>query len=854
MFRTTLRSLWSHKRRLISTSVAVLLGVAFVAGTLVLTGTINRVFDSLFSDAYAGTDAVVRGEVTIESDFGMSERKPIPEELSDQLAEVDGVDGTFGVAFTMATTLLDAEGDPMTTGGAPSMVSSWIPDEQVNPYVLDEGRAPEQSGEVVVDRNTANNGPFEVGDTLEVITTEGPVELELVGVARFGDADSAAGAIDMFTTVEQSQEFTGLPGFVNEINVRAADGVSDEEVVTAIEAADLEGIDVVTGEAAGEELADDIGTAFGFFTVILLVFAGVALFVGWFIISNTFSILVSQRTKELALLRAIGASRRQVLGSVLLEAGMVGLISSILGLVAGVGLATAALAALEAFGVDLPSVGLVIGGDVIIWSLVVGVVLTVVAAMTPAIHATRVPPIAALRDVALDTSHLSKVRIVAGVLALVVGIVSFPPAFADDVSTKDLPGIGIGMAALLAAVLILGPIIARPLSRFVGLPLPSLRGVTGQLARENAMRNPRRTASTAAAIIIGVTLVGFITIFASSAQDSIRSAIEKGFKGDYIIQPANQFADVTGAPRSLSEELAETDGVSTVTAMSVSLVRLELDGETTRSPFVSAIDPSTFPLVFDTEMAEGDLASMTADGIIVDWDTARNDDVEMGDVVTLVTPTGEETELTVQGISNDAILEGWTMTRDRLSELVPRPADYMLGILTEPGTETSALDSDLEATMDGYPTMNLMDREEFTQSIIGAISAMVNVIYGLLAISVVIALIGIANTLSLSIFERTRELGLLRAMGMTRNQMRSLVRWEAVIVALIGSVLGLVLGVGLAWILVNALSNEGFDTFNVPFMPMAVIVVGAAVLGVVAALLPARRASRLNVLDAIATE
>lgn len=854
MFRTTLRSLWSHKRRLISTSVAVLLGVAFVAGTLVLTGTINRVFDSLFSDAYAGTDAVVRGEVTIESDFGMSERSPIPQELTEQLTEVEGVEAAYGVALSMAATLLDAEGDPMSAGGAPAMVSSWVPDEAVSPYVLDEGRAPEAAGEVVVDRNTASNGPFEIGDTLQVVTSEGEVGLELVGVARFGDADSAAGAIDMFTTLEQSQEFTGLPGFVNEINVRGAEGVTDEQVVAAIQAADLGEIDVLTGEAAGEELADDIGTAFGFFTVILLIFAGVALFVGWFIISNTFSILVSQRTKELALLRAIGASRRQVLASVLLEAVIVGLISSVLGLIAGVGLAGGALAALDAFGVDLPSVGLVVGPDVIIWSLVVGVVLTVVAAMTPAIQATRVPPLAALRDVAIDTSHLSKVRIVAGVLALVAGLASFPPAFREDVGTRDLPGIGIGMALLLAAVLILGPIIARPLSRFVGLPLPSLRGVTGQLARENAMRNPRRTASTAAAIIIGVTLVGFITIFASSAQDSIRSAIEKGFKGDYIIQPTNQFADMSGAPRTLSEELADTDGISTVTAMSVSLVRLDLPDGTTQSPFISAIDPATFPQVFDTVMAEGDLASMTPDGIVVDWDTARNNDLAMGDVMTLVTPTGEETELTVQGISNDAVLEGWTMSRDRLSELVPRPADYMLGLLLEPGADLEGVNDDLEATMDTYPTMNLMDREEFTQNIIGAISAMVNVIYGLLAISVVIALIGIANTLSLSIFERTRELGLLRAMGMTRNQMRSLVRWEAVIVALIGSVLGLLLGVGLAWILVNALSNEGFDTFNVPFAPMAVIVVGAALLGVVAALLPARRASRLNVLDAIATE
>lgn len=855
MLRTTLRSLWSHKRRLISTCVAVLLGVAFMAGTLVLTGTINRVFDSLFDDALAGTDAVVRGEVIFEAEFGPAERRPLPEDAVEAVRSIDEVAAADAYAMTMGVTLLDTEGDPMTTGGAPSFVSSWIIDDQLNPYVLADGRAPEADGEAVVDLNTAGNGPFELGDTLEVVTPGGIEELTLVGTTRFGDADSAGGAIDVFTTLTQVQAFTGADGLVDEIYARGVDSLSEEELVAIIGDAGVADVEVISGAAAGEELADDIGEAFGFFTVILLVFAGIALFVGWFIISNTFSILVAQRTKELALLRAIGATRKQVLGSVLTEALLIGLLSSLLGLAAGVGLAAGALAALGAIGVDLPSAGLVIGPDTVIAALLVGMGVTIFAALMPAVRATRVPPIAALRDVAIDRSNASKLRLGVGFVALVVGLVGIVPAFDADVGTDDLPAIGLSMSLLVVAVLTLGPIMAKPLSRLVGSPLPAIRGITGHLSRENAMRNPRRTASTSAAIIIGVTLVGFITVFASSAQGSIRSAIDQGFTGDYIVQPTNQFSDLSGAPPALRDELGEVDGVGFVTAMAATQMRIDLPDGADTTTFVGAIDPDSFPRVFETEMVEGTLEDMPDDGLLLNGQEAERRDLGIGDEVTVTTTSGNEATVTVHALHDDvAILQPWTITRAQLAEISPRPTDFILGIVLDRETTVEAITPALDEVMEGYPTMNLQDRDEFTDSIVGSISALLNVIYGLLAISVVIALIGIANTLSLSIHERTRELGLLRAMGMTRSQVRTLVRWEAVIVALIGTSVGLVLGLGLSRVLVSALSNDGFDTFNVPIAPLVVIVLGAALLSVVASLWPAYKASKLDVLDAIAAE
>lgn len=855
MIRATLRNLWSHKRRLVSTGLAILLGVAFMAGTLVLTSTINSVFDDLFADVNAGTDAVVRGPELFKSDQGGTQRDLIPE---DSVQKVEAVPGVAAAAPDIASeqvTLLDKEGEPMGGQGPPTFIRSWGEDATLNSFEVVAGLAPQNDGEAVIDRAVANDGPFELGDQLELVTPEGPANLEVVGITRFGDADSAAGAITIGVTLDQAQDFAGEPGRIDQVSARAESGVSPDELVTSLDEAGVAPeADVLTGKKAAEEQASELKDLFGFFSNILLTFAFIALFVGIFIISNTFSILVAQRTKELALMRAIGATRRQVLTSVLVEAGVIGVVAAVLGFLSGVGLAAAALSLLRQFGIDLPSADLTVSPSTAVIAIAVGLLVTVGSAVLPAIRATRVPPIAALRDTALDTSDRSKVRAGAGLLFLIAGAALAVPAFGSDPTTDELPSIGIGMALIVVAVLALGPIMARPLSAAVGSPLPLVKGVTGRLSRQNAMRSPRRTASTAAAIIIGVTLVSFITIFAASAQTSVRDSISGGFRGDYILQPASQ-QSFTGASPKLAASMADVDGVAAVTAISGVPAQLTLPNGSEPGTNLAGIEPSTYTSVFEVEMAEGNLADLGPGDIAVDRQVAEQNDLAIGDSVDVTSADGREATLQVAALSDENVLLGqWTISRSDAEMLTATPTDFLVAIALDQGVSVESIRPALSDVAEPYPTMKLQDRDQFTGSIVDQITALLNVIYGLLALSVIIALIGIANTLSLSIHERTRELGLLRAMGMTRGQMRSSVRWEAVIVALMGTAIGLFLGLGLSFVLIQALKSQGFNTFDVPVFPLAVVTVGAAVLGVVAAIRPSMKAAKLNVLQAIATE
>ena len=469
MLRLTLHSLWSHKRRLVSTCIAVLLGVAFMAGTLVLTSTLNRVFDDLFKGMGEGVDAQVRGPVLFESDFMGVQRDLIQESTVNSVLRVPGVAAVEPFAASFEMTLLDAEGKPMGGFGPPTIVGNWELDPQMASYRLVEGRVPQAPGEAVIDMAASKDGPFAIGDEISLVTPTGTETMTVVGLSRFGDADSAAGSIYVAVTLEEAQRLAGEPGRLQTIGVRAEPGVSPDELVQRLKDANLfPGADIVTGQQAADEMASDVKQGLGFFSTILSVFAAIALFVGWFVISNTFSILVAQRTRELALLRAVGASRRQVLSSVLLEGWVVGLLSALLGCIAGIGLAGAAMGLLRAIGIDLPSTSLVVTPTVAVVSVILGLGITTVAAFMPAVRATRVPPLAALRDVAIDKSGRSRIRLGLGILALLIGILSILPAFGENPTTKELPGIGLGMALIVLSVLLCAPAAARPLARLVG--------------------------------------------------------------------------------------------------------------------------------------------------------------------------------------------------------------------------------------------------------------------------------------------------------------------------------------------------------------------------------------------------
>lgn len=854
MLRNTLRAAWAHKRRLISTVISVVLGVAFMAGTLVLSDTIDRSFNDLFGEILSETDAEVRGEPLIDTGFGFI-RAPIPESVADVVAGVDGVVATAPYVQFEGARILDGDGDPVgSSNGPPTLIESWIEDEALSGIAMAEGRGPEADDEVAVNVRAARDAGVEVGETLELFTEAGTRSFTLVGTYRFEDSDSALGAITVGLTLPVAQELAGFEEQLTSVSARAEEGISQEELADRIRAAlpgDLP-VEVATGEQMAQEFSDDFSAGIGFFTVLLLVFAFVALVVGAFIIFNTFSILVAQRGRELALQRALGATKRQVLTSVLVEAALIGVVAAILGLGAGVLLAMGVIALLDAIGLDLPAVGLSVTGGAVVAALVTGLVVTVASALVPAWRATRVPPLAALRDVSQDASGRSIVRLVIGVVLLAVAAVAALPALGDDPDTSTAQLVGLSVLALLIGLIVLGPVIARPFALALGWILPKIKGSTGRLARENAARNPRRTASTAAALMIGVGLIVFINVFTTSARASIDSELSRGLRAEFIVQSGGW--DLT-IPRAFSDEVRQVDGVTAVSSVQAWFVSATHPDGDQLNAFATAIEPEAHARVVDGQMVEGELTDLVPGTMILDRRVAQNRDMGIGDEMEMLFDTGRQATFTVVAISDEPQLIGTRVIHaDDWAENASTTGDQNVFIAVDEGTDLDAMHDTLDDIAAAFPTVQVQDQDEFLGSIADQINALLNIVYGLLFISIIIALIGIANTLSLSIHERTRELGLLRAVGMARSQVRSAVRWEAAIMALIGVALGLLIGLIGGFLLIRSLQGEGLTVFEVPVGTLAFVAVIFGALGVLASLLPARRAAKLNVLDAIATE
>jgi putative ABC transport system permease protein len=855
VLRASLKSAWGHKRRLLSTAIAVVLGVAFMAGTLVLGDTLDRSFEQFFGEALSETDAVVRGPELIDTGFGTL-YGPIDEEVMDLVAGVEGADYVAGNVQGSSIRVLGADGEPIGSNtGPPTLMFSWIDDTGLSGLTVVEGRGPEADDEIAMNLAAVTDAGFTVGDQVDILLPDGIRTFTLVGTYQIGGRDSALGTVNVSFTLPTSQEIAGIPGQVTEIVIRTDDPDLDQEElaerIREVLPPEAE-LDVLTGEAYAEETSDDLSQGFGFFTTLLLVFAYIALIVGAFIIFNTFSILVAQRSKELALMRAIGASRRQVMTSVLVEAVLVGLFAAVVGVGAGVLLATGALALLDSIGLDLPTNTVSVTSGAVINAIVTGTVVTVGSALVPAWRATRVPPLAALRDVSLDRSGHSRIRLVLGLVLLALAVVISLPAFGDDPDATAIRSVGLGALALLVSLVVLGPVIARPLARALGWPLPRLRGTTGQLARENAARSPKRTASTAAALMIGVGLIVFINVFTASARASIDVELKRGLQAELIVQPSG--FDV-GAPPAFAADARGLDGVAAVATVQGWFARFEEPGQEPTDTFIQAVVPDDFDRAVDVRMVEGDLSDLVPGTIAYDRRVAEDVGLSVGDEVTITFASGRSETFTVSAISDDPQLFGLRVIhKDDFTRLSPAATDFGVFVLLDDGADLATVRADLEELAEPYPTLEILDQEEYLGSVAETISAVLNVVYGLLALSVVIALIGIANTLSLSIHERTRELGLLRAVGMTRAQMRSAVRWESVIISLIGVALGVGLGLVTSYALIQALKADGLSQYSLPVQPLVVIAVIFGALGVAASLLPSRRAARLDVLEAIATE
>ncbi|MDE0802515.1 MAG: FtsX-like permease family protein [Acidimicrobiales bacterium] len=860
MRKVTLRSIWEHKRRLVSTVLAIVLGVAFMSGTFVFADTIDKVFDDLFSDVNEQVDVQVQGETLFDGGFGGGDaRQELDIEIVDTVAGVDGIERAVPfvqtLGFGATNRVLGPDGEVLgSSQGPPTLLESWIDDEVLNPYNLAEGEAPRSDDELTLNVGAADDAGIEIGDTVTVLSQFGEADYTVVGTFLFGEAESAAGSVSVDFTLAEAQRIAGLDG-KTQVVLAAGDGsVADEVLSDRVEAALPTGAEAITGAEAAEQTAASVQEGFSFFRQLLTIFGAIALLVGTFIISNTFSILVAQRTRELALLRAIGATRRQVLSSVMLEASVIGVVAAVFGLLGGIALAIAVTAGLSASGADLPTSGLVISSTTVIVAFVIGLGVTLLASLLPAVQATRVPPLAALREVAVDRSGASRPRIVAGILILTLGAWNLSAAWRNG-DSDSIPVVGLGAMALIVGAIVVGPVLAEPTVRVLGGWIPKLKGVTGRLATENAARSPKRTSATASALLIGVALIGFITIFGESAQVSVANEVERGFTGDLIVQGDQGFGPPAGFPPTVADDIDGVDGVDGVTRVGFTMGQLGYDDGDTATDFVFALDPESAAEAFSPRMSEGAITDLSPGGIVVDVGVADNHDLVIGDAVTITGTGGQTQDLRVDAISDDFTLLGnFTISFDTYGEIVAEQQLVQAIVVVENGADIATVEADLEAVVDGLPSVNVLDREEFIGDLASQITSFLTLVNALLLLSIVIAMIGIANTLSLSIHERTRELGLLRAVGMSRSQLRSAVRWEAVIISLLGTLVGLGLGLLTSWALVKSLGSFGLSTFSIPVGSLAVVMVAAAVLGVVASIRPARRAAKLDILDAIATD
>ncbi|MFP5320903.1 MAG: ABC transporter permease [Acidimicrobiia bacterium] len=861
MLRVTLRSLWEHKRRLVSTVVAIVLGVAFMSGTFVFADTIDRVFDDLFADVNDRIDVRVQGvEAFGGGGFsGPPIRELLDEGVVDAIRDVEGVVAAEPfvqvIGFGSQNRVLGPDGEPLgASAGPPTLLESWIDDERLTPYRVTEGRGPEADDEVALNVAAAEDAGFQLGDDVRLVTQLGERTYELVGTFTFGEAASAAGAVSVDVTFAEAQRIAGLEGRTQDVVVAGEEGVDQDRLAARVGRVLPPTAEAITGAEAAEQNASEVQEGFAFFRQLLTVFGAIALLVGTFIIANTFSILVAQRTRELALLRAVGASRRQVLGSVLLEALVIGLVAAVLGLAGGVALAFGVTAAFEAAGADLPSTTLVVRTPTVMLALGTGLIITLVASVLPAVQATRVAPLAALRDVAVERVGASRVRRVAGVAAVAGGAWLLSEAWRSD--DPSLASVGLGAVLLLVGAIVVGPVLAEPTVRLLGQGLPRLRGITGVLATENAARSPKRTSATASALLIGVALIGFVTVFAASARASVVAEVERGFTGDLVVQSElTGFGPPGGFPPAVADSVAEVDGVETVSSIGFFQAEVAYPDGTVSTQFVQSIDPETLAGTLDARMAEGDVTDLGPGGIVVDVGIAEDQGLEVGDRVLVTASSGEPLELEVQAISDDLTLLGfWSVDVADAERLVTERQLVQLIVDVGDGADVAAVQARVEEALAGVPAIEVLDREGFIGSLTDQITSSLTLVNALLLLSVVIAVIGIANTLSLSIHERTRELGLLRAVGMTRAQLRSAIRWEAVLIAVLGTAVGLGVGLVVSWALVSALSGFGLTRFSIPVAQVAVVVVVGAALGVLASIRPARRAARLDILDAIAVE
>jgi putative ABC transport system permease protein len=851
MTRVALRGLWGRKLRTLLTAVAIVLGVALVAGTLVLTDSIQKAFDNIFTDSRQGSSVVISGKSAFDlTDDSGATAPPMDESVLQTVREQPDVAEAEGSVSGDAQIIGD-NGKSIVYGGAPNLgFSIENGDSRFNPLTLVEGEWP-TGDEVVIDGATADKEGFEVGDTVGV-QGRGPVEdLRISGIVKFGSVSTIGGATLAGFDVSTAQQIFAREGKLDEIAVAANTGVSDTQLANELRKVLPEDTQVRTGAEQAQDDAQDTDEFITFLRTFLLSFGGIALFVGAFVIANSLSITIAQRTRELATLRTVGASRRQVLRSILLESLVVGVLASIVGLLLGLALAKGLFWLFDAVGFTLPNSGLVFETRTIIIALVVGIIVTVGASLRPAIRATRVPPIAAVREGAtLPESRFARFRTPAALILTVIGFALVVYAlFGSGLGTAAiLLSMGAGALLVFIGVALFASKLVPALATVLGWPTARVGGAAGRLARGNAKRNPQRTASTAAALMIGLALVTLVAVLGQGIRSSFTGAVDKIFVSDYAITAQNNFSPI---PTDAADAAANAPGAEAVASVRAgqALVFGKVEN-------VTAVTPNAGEAIA-LDWSEGSQAvysQLGEDGAFIDDGFAEDHNLTVGSPIKVTAPDGTAVPLVIKGIfdpppggSPFGIVTFSAATFDKNYDQPENLFSFvkMTGGVTDANTE--ALDNSLK----DFPNAKAQTRDQFKDNQVSFLNNILNVLYLLLALSVIVSLFGIVNTLVLTVFERTREIGTLRAVGMTRSQVRRMIRYESVITALIGAALGIILGIVLAALLIVRVD---FIKFDVPVGQIVVFAIAAIIVGIFAAILPARRAARLNVLNALQYE
>lgn len=843
MFKITLASLGAHKRRLAAMFLSIFLGVAFLSGTLVLGDTLQSNFDTLFAEVNGGTDVVVRGDTGIDSDFA-SVQSVIDESIADDVGQVDGVANAVPYVEGYGR-IIGAGGDALGGDGPPTLAANWIDDPALSPYRLVEGRAPEAANEVVINQGAADDGDLQIGDTTTILLPD-PVEATITGIAQFGDEEGLGGVTMALFSLDTAQAYMTGDNLVTSVLVRADDGVSQEALRDSVRSVLPDGVEAITGQERTQQDLDALGDDFlDLFKAFLVVFAGIAMLVASFSIHNTFSILVAQRSRESALLRTVGASRRQILTWVVVEALLLGAVASIAGLFGGLGLAAGLKALFSGFGFALPSGGTVFQASTAVICLVVGIGVTLIAGASPAVKASRVAPLAVLREVNVDRTSASVVRAVAGALLLAGGTAIVLSSVVSG--GGNIGQAGLGALLTILGVAVFGPVIARPAASALGAPL-RLRGIAGSLARRNAMRNPRRTAGTAIALMVGVGVVTLFTVFAASIKRSIDESVSSSAQSDLVIQGDN-FGSGALTP-ALATEITALDEVDV--AAGIGYGSAILDGS---SEDLTVVDPAAAGAVLNLDMTEGSLDGLAPNEIAVLDTVADDEGWEVGTPIEMSFADGASEQMTVGAIYEVGDLVGqYIIPRSTWERHVTQSVDATVLIALADGVDVEQGRAAVETVAERMGGFDVMTRDEFVDEVAGQVDQMLGLIYVMLFLAIVIALMGIANTLALAVRERTSEIGVLRAVGMTRRQVRSMVRWEAALVSVFGTLAGIAVGVFLGWALVRVTADDsGISAIDIPGGQLATIVVVGAIAGVLAGIRPARRAAKLDVLEAVAT-